>query len=145
MAARLQISWIKGGTDPEMIEETMREVSEIIREAIDSSRSLAVDLNPPALQEGGLIAGIKWLAADIQKKNQFTVHFQSDSRAEPGWEDMRTLLFECVREMLLNSMKHAGVCEARVTLLKTDDNQIQLIVSDEGKGFDPDLLEMQAR
>ena len=65
---------------------------------------------------------------------------RADNRAEPSTEDARLLLFECARELLLNAVKHSGVSQAHVTLLRTNDGLIKLIVRDEGKGFDPDLL-----
>jgi CheY-like chemotaxis protein len=46
------------------------------------------------------------------------------------------LLFESVRELLLNVTKHSGVKEAEVRLAQTEDNRLQVTVSDRGKGFD---------
>jgi CheY-like chemotaxis protein len=115
-------------------------VSVILKEALDASRSLAVDLSPPVLHEAGLIAGLQWLVTDMQKKNQFRVRLLADPNAEPASEETRALLFECVRELLFNAVKHAGTSEARVSLERIGE-QIKLIVSDKGRGFDPELLQ----
>ena len=77
----------------------------------------------------------------MQEKSQFKVHLRLDNQAEPAAEEVRILLFECVRELLFNALKHAGVMEARVTLRRTQDRQVKIIVHDEGNGFDPQLLE----
>jgi signal transduction histidine kinase/ActR/RegA family two-component response regulator len=139
VAARMQVSWMQRGQDVEQMQATAKEVAEILREALDASRSLAVDLSPPVLHEAGLAAGLRWLASDMQKKNQFCVRLLADPTAEPVAEETRSLLFECVRELLFNSIKHAGVSEAHVSLERMT-GQIRVIVSDEGRGFDPQLL-----
>lgn len=139
VAARMQMAWMKGDPDPRR-QSTMQAVDAILKEALDASRSLTVDLSPPVLQEAGLIGGLSWLAARMHDKNHFTVHLSVENNAEPATEEIRFLLFECVRELLFNAIKHAGVVEAHVTLRRSRQGQIQLIVSDAGKGFDPELI-----
>ncbi len=97
-------------------------------------------MSPPVLHDAGLAAALRWLASDLGKKSQFTVHLTLDADAEPACEQTAMLLFDCVREMLLNTIKHAGVTEAAVTLFRTADRFIRVMVSDEGRGFEPDLL-----
>ena len=40
----------------------------ILKEALDASRSLTVELSPPVLHEAGLIGGLNWLAARTLEK-----------------------------------------------------------------------------
>ena len=54
-------------------------------------------------------------------------------------EDVKLLLFESVRELLLNVVKHAGTKAARVHLTKSGD-QLRIMVSDKGRGFDIERL-----
>lgn len=139
VAARMQMGWMRRGIDEERA-ETLNAADDILFEALEASRSLAVDLSPPILHEEGLCGGLRWLVSRMQEMNRFTVHLEADSSAEPDSEDTQLLLFECVRELLLNTIKHAGVSEAEVTLLRPQDDCIELTVSDQGKGFDPDKL-----
>jgi CheY-like chemotaxis protein len=139
VAAKMQISWMKRKDDPEF--QTMAQgVESILHEALEACRSLTVDLSPPVLHEAGLIGGLNWLASRMHDKNQFTVHLQAESKAEPASEDTKFMLFECARELLFNVVKHAGVAQANVTLVRLPDDRIQLIISDQGKGFDPERL-----
>jgi len=48
---------------------------------------------------------------------------------------MRVLLFQAVRELLFNVVKHSGTMEASITLERID-GQGRITVSDSGKGFD---------
>jgi CheY-like chemotaxis protein len=60
---------------------------------------------------------------------------------DPG--GVSTLLFESVRELLFNVLKHAGVRQARVSVSLADDGLIKITVADEGAGFD--IAGLQAR
>ncbi len=139
VAARMQLEWMKSDGSPLRLQGTAQAVDSILREALEASRSLTVELSPPVLHQAGLIGGLNWLAAQMREKNQFTVNLRSDNRAEPDTEETRLLLFECARELLFNVMKHAGVAEAQVALLRAGE-RIRMIISDAGAGFDPDSL-----
>ncbi len=49
----------------------------------------------------------RWLARRMREKNRFTVELDADSEAEPVNEDVRLFLFEAVRELLFNAVKHS--------------------------------------
>lgn len=119
-------------------------IDETLAKAIQITRSLARDLTPPALHEGGLCAGLKWLAAHMYKTNDVTLHLDLEEQAEPDTEHTKILLFESARELVLNAVKHAGVPEVRIMLEKKGDHSLVLAVADEGRGFDPDILENRA-
>jgi signal transduction histidine kinase len=51
-------------------------------------------------------------------------------------EDQVILLFQSVRELLINSSKHAGTSEAMVRMEQRDD-YLQIEVRDDGAGFNP--------
>jgi PAS domain S-box-containing protein len=140
VAARIQLELIKRTSDMEQMHATAQLASDILKETIDASRTLTVELSPPALHHAGLIGGLKWLAANMLEKNQFAVNLNLDKGAEPSSEDMRLLLFECVRELLFNSMKHSGAVEAQVALMQTKNDHIKIVVRDSGNGFDPNQL-----
>ena len=139
VAARMQMGLMQRQGLPERFHAVKLGVDAILQEALDASRSLAVELSPPILHQAGLIAALNWLSSRLQEKNQFMVRLRADNKAEPATEDVRLLLFEAARELLLNAMKHSGVSEADVTLARTD-GYVKMIVSDAGKGFDADLL-----
>ncbi|MFO7957786.1 MAG: MASE3 domain-containing protein [Candidatus Brocadiia bacterium] len=140
VAARMQLGSMKHEDDGDRMRTTAQGVDAILHEALEASRSLTVDLSPPALHRGGLVGGLNWLASRMRERNDFIVNVSSDSRAEPASEEVRFLLFECARELLFNAVKHAGVSEADVSLARTENARIRLVVSDSGKGFNPDEL-----
>ncbi len=140
VAARMQLDWMRHTDRPDRLETALQGTDGILTEALQASRDLTMDLSPPILHEAGLVGGLNWLAGRMRQQHQLTVHLQASSQAEPASEDLRFLLFECARELLFNVTKHAGVDEARVTLSRTGDDRVQLVVADAGRGFDPDRL-----
>jgi CheY-like chemotaxis protein len=54
------------------------------------------------------------------------------------------MLFECVRELILNVIKHADVREVHLNVRRTEDNNIKLVTRDGGKGFDLSLIEKRS-
>jgi len=140
--AKLQLEWIKyDAKADERTRKAAQDAENTLKEALSSSRSLTVELSPPILHESGLAAGLTWLGDRMLEKNQFRVRLRLDNEAEPAAEEVKILLFECVRELLFNALKHSGVMEAHVTLMRCKERQVRIIVRDEGNGFDPQLLD----
>ncbi|MEW6753420.1 MAG: response regulator [Candidatus Latescibacterota bacterium] len=82
-------------------------------------------------------AGLEWLGRWMQEKHGLAVELEADPQADPAREDVRVLLFEAVRELLFNVVKHAGVARARVRLARAEGDQLELTISDQGRGFSP--------
>ena len=73
----------------------------------------------------------------MKQKHDLAVKIQADEDAVPESEDIRILLFQSVRELLFNAVKHAKVKKARVQLRRLGDH-VEVTVSDNGSGFDPE-------
>lgn len=115
------------------------EVNQLIKESINVSRSLTVELSPTILHEAGLAAGLEWLARLMKEKHGLEVELTIKENAATEREDIRIHLFESVRELLFNVVKHAGVAKAKACL-SNRDGRIEIAVSDEGVGFNPEQL-----
>lgn len=122
------------------IASQVQQAIDLIDEAIAASRDLTIQLSPPILHDAGLTAGIEWLIRSKRQKYGMEVHFQVLGDPMPEREDVRLFVFESVRELLFNAVKHAGVNEAYVTLSFEEPGRLQVTVCDEGLGFDPDTL-----
>ncbi len=134
VAAKFRIA-ILGRSEEETVKQGSQEVEELIDESIGTSRSLTAELSPPILNEAGLKAGLEWLAKRMADKQGLLVELQiSDDGELP--QDIKVLLFESVRELLFNVVKHAQTRVATVGVQRIGP-QLQVIVSDQGIGFDP--------
>jgi PAS domain S-box-containing protein len=121
----------------------LHKLDALVEDALKTSRDLVVDLSPPILHKGTMSQVLFWLAEWVHDKHGLRVTVDADERANPQSEEIRTLLFQAVRELLLNTVKHAGTKSAMVQLRNLDEKQVQVIVRDEGAGFDPQARKEQ--
>jgi PAS domain S-box-containing protein len=133
VAAKLQLS---GLNDP----VAGREIESLLADAIAVSRTLAAELSPPILHDSGLPAGLEWLARWTTEKYGLRVKLESYIETAVLADDVKILLFECVRELLLNAKKHSGTGSVRVEVAEGPENTLQIVVRDSGRGFDPSRL-----
>jgi len=113
----------------------------LLEETLESSRTLAVDLSPPVLNEG-LAFALEWLGGVWMKdKHDLEVKLNLDHSLDAEGEELRALVFMSVREILFNVVKHAEVKEAFVDLYLEDPKHVNVKVRDHGRGFDLALLE----
>jgi len=110
-------------------------VQQGLKESIEATRSLSVDLFPPVLRNERLPDALEWIADWARRKFGVTVMIDADPTADPESLDTRILLFESVRELVFNAVKHSGVKRVQVDLSLEPGDRVQLIVSDEGAGF----------
>ncbi|MHC4254113.1 MAG: PAS domain-containing sensor histidine kinase, partial [Planctomycetota bacterium] len=114
---------------------SLNEVLKLISEAIDQTRSLTVELSPPVLYELGFEAALEWLVKNAREQYGLSVQFEDDGQDKPVSEDIRVMLFQGVRELLVNVAKHAQAKKVKVSVQKAAD-EIRVEVEDDGKGFD---------
>ena len=110
------------------------EVTQIIKSTIQDVRSVMVDLSPPVLHELGFEAALEWLAEQFHERNGIPCTYANDAFPKPLDEDVRILLFQSVRELLVNIIKHAKASKAKISVLRQDEN-IHVVVEDNGVGF----------
>jgi signal transduction histidine kinase len=115
--------------------ESMDGISALIDQMDEDIRSLTFELSPPVLYELGLEAAVEWLAEQFQAKHHLRIEVADDRRPKPLDEDVRTLIFRAVRELLINVVKHARVRMARISLRREGDF-LHAEVADDGVGFD---------
>ena len=107
--------------------------TELIDRAIDVTRSLTVELSPPALKSEDVSATIEWLALRMEEMHDLQVDVTSTAIRMSS--EQRTFVYVIARELLFNVVKHARTDRARVHVDR-EDNHLVLLVEDEGIGFD---------
>jgi signal transduction histidine kinase/ActR/RegA family two-component response regulator len=120
--------------------EALGRAGQLVDEALTSSRGLSQELRPPVLYEDGLLPAVRWLAAEMQQTHDLEVTVEAGSFDKSIDEGVRAMLFQNVRELLLNVVKHAGVARAQVVFSESD-GWLEISIVDRGKGFDPNTAE----
>ncbi|HNG00773.1 MAG TPA: response regulator, partial [Nitrospira sp.] len=112
----------------------VKELDDMLDEALTYTRSLVAQLSPPVLREFGLVVAIKWLAEQM-RRHEMTVTVQCEADLAPLREDQAVLIFQSARELLINVSKHAKTSQASISVWIEND-MLHLCVGDEGVGFD---------
>lgn len=113
----------------------IHETDDALSDALKYTRTLVTELSPLVLRDHGLCAGLKWLGEYMKKHDLAVVVTVPEGADAKLREDQAVLLFQSVRELLINSSKHAGTHEAWVTIEKKDSH-LAIEVTDKGAGFD---------
>jgi PAS domain S-box-containing protein len=132
-AAEMQLHFLRD--DLVLQKDGLAELSEMIGTAIHLTRTLTVELSPPVLKGEGLRETLEWLARHMGKVYGLQVTVEASVHTETASQEQRVLLFQSVRELLFNVVKHAGVREAAITL-REEEKGITITVSEHGRGFD---------
>jgi PAS domain S-box-containing protein len=137
VAARLRLETVRGRKDSSPLDQDLQRVQQLINESNDLARGLSHEISPAVLHEFGLVAGLQWLGRWMREKHGFSVRVAAPVPVGPLAADVQVLLFQSVRELLFNAVKHSEVKRASVRLSPIEGGWLEIQVSDKGKGFDP--------
>ena len=131
---------IKHSTFAEPGDGPLRDLDDILQQALTYTRTMIAELSPPGLHEAGFPAALRWLAERMQRHG-LSVEVHSNCEQLPLPEDRAVFLLQSVRELLYNVLKHAGVDCATVSLHVGAKGDLSLAVEDRGRGLDSDALQ----
>jgi PAS domain S-box-containing protein len=114
------------------------EMCELIEHSIDEARSIALRLRPGILDDLGLPAAIDWLVNDFKKRSGVVCTVKTDAIPDIG-NTASTAIYRITQEALTNIARHAGADHVDVQLTYSVE-RLQLTISDDGCGFDMQLL-----
>ena len=137
VGARMNLGIVGGQTRNANIRKDLKQVDDVIGEALETARTLTAELSPAVLYRSGLPAALSWLGRWYHEKHAITVQVEADQDVAVQPEEIRITLYRCVSELLFNVVKHAHTKIAGVRLGTTADGRTQIVVSDSGVGFDP--------
>lgn len=121
-------------TDPDG-RQALQELKTLLDTAMEESRSLTFELSPPMLHQLGLAAALQWLGEQITRRHGINVKIEDHLPAPLlGPEEVTALLFQSVRELLNNTVKHASATEVVVSIAQRQ-NCACIAVRDDGAGF----------
>jgi PAS domain S-box-containing protein len=138
-AIKTQLAFIINDSDqdktPASVREELKQIQRWLSDAIGITRSLSIDLSPIILQGEGLVEAVLWLASQMKERHGLIVQMEAKDNLNNLDNHMRMLLFQTIRELFFNVVKHAGTSHATITLEQVDQ-RARVTISDTGKGFD---------
>jgi len=133
--AKIKLGALRASTAPLGFDAEVDAIRDLVEQSIQDTRSLIFDLCPPFLYELGFEKALEWLLEDIQEQYGIATHFECDGKPCQLDDDLRILLYQSVRELFINIVKHAQAEHARLSV-QSDTAGLNLCVEDDGRGFD---------
>ena len=124
-------------TDPEQASQQLLELKNLNAQALQELRDLISDLRPSILDDMGLVPAIQAQVKEFEARTGVDAGFMTDGPRRRLPSEIETVIFRIAQESLTNVAKHAEAEHALVRLI-FDDQTVQLIVTDDGHGFDPE-------
>jgi signal transduction histidine kinase len=135
-AMTLTLDAADGSHGPQATAQRVGSARRMAETALAEVRHLAHRMRPARLEERGLTAAIRDLAG--QSGFPVRVHVDPQLDPTPSLEPTQTVgVYRIVQEALANAARHSGAAVAHVSL-GLNDRHLLVVVSDEGRGFDPD-------
>jgi PAS domain S-box-containing protein len=107
----------------------------VLQEAMNLTRTLSHDLSPPLLEHAELDGLLEWVAHQKRIKHGLEVDVKIVGSVSLPDSSLRILVYQVLRELLFNVVKHSGVKCARVTA-EQGEGVVRICIEDDGTGFD---------
>jgi PAS domain S-box-containing protein len=121
------------------IQDRLDESLALVEQTAECIRDVMANLRPPVLDDYGLVAALRWYAAQFASWAGLNVTVQGEEYDPRLAAPVETALFRIAQEALTNVAKHAQATEVLLTVA-LKDGIARLIVADDGSGFEPVAL-----
>ncbi|UCE17274.1 MAG: PAS domain S-box protein [Gemmatimonadota bacterium] len=138
--AKVKLGALRKTVDGAEIQTSLEEIQDLIDQTIHQTRTLTFNLSPPILYELGFEPAVEWLKDQIEERHGIQISFEDDMQPKLLNDDIRVVLFQAVRELLINVVKHARAQHVKISIQK-ERGAIRVDVLDDGIGFDMSVME----
>jgi two-component system CheB/CheR fusion protein len=141
-AVEMNLQLVEDTALPDDDAEVLASARGTLKQALETSRTLAADLTAPEVEGTNLHATLERLAERMQDAYDLAVSVGGPAPLEMADRGLHELVYRLTRELLFNVVKHADVDAARVEARYVNAH-LHVAVADEGAGFDPEVLEAE--
>lgn len=136
----LQLEYISklATRDPARAKDEMETIQKDLRLAVGEVRRFMYDLRPPALAQQGVGTAVESHCQRLAHRfgMDITISWESTAILPPSHD---TAVFRIIQEALQNVVKHAQATRVAVQAVESGE-QLEITVSDNGQGFEPDRV-----
>jgi signal transduction histidine kinase len=138
----LGLKAIGGAKSKEDAVRAEADVRELVVQALQDVRALAVELRPSALDDFGLGPAVERLAHTFAERSgiETTVETHLEARLPP---EIETTLYRVVQEALSNVVKHSAARHVSIVVAQRGA-RVAATIDDDGQGFDETLVRADA-
>lgn len=134
-AVKINLQTLQHSPDKNKIASSVQDSISIVEVALQQVRSLSLDLRPSLLDDLGLVAALRWYVDRQSQRGKITGELIVEPLEIKLLPNLETTCFRIVQEALTNIVRHAKAQKVTVEL-RQQETQLQLIIRDDGIGFD---------
>lgn len=113
----------------------------IIQQSLDEVRRIGMNLRPALLDDLGLLPTIGWFVRDYQKTYPgIRVEKQTEIEESQVPDPLKAVIYRILQEAMNNIAKHSKANHVGISLMRKKDDRIELVIGDNGIGFDMESI-----
>lgn len=142
-AAKMILDGVLAKDKSPAMQQASADASKLVDRAIQQVRSISHLLHPPLLDEVGLISALRWFLEGLTQRSGIEIQLEVQPKNLGRLKsELETAIFRIVQEALTNMFRHSGARHGRVGVI-ADNGSIRLTVTDDGKGIEPEILQLR--
>jgi signal transduction histidine kinase len=123
----------------QLIKQNDTTLLQSVSDTLEEVRNISKDLYPNQLEKYGLVAAIEALAEKAQESSSMFVSHDLSGFSSNISQEKQINYYRILQECVSNALKHSGATAMRITATSIND-ALELVVQDNGKGFDTNAL-----
>ena len=143
-AGNINLQSARKTKDRRAMTRKLDETSAILEQILGQVRQISFDIRPPVLDDLGLAPAMRWMVDDTAARAGLTAEFFADPNLKRGDLESETACYRVGLEAVANVVRHAQARKIWMEL-RNVDNALQLLVRDDGIGFDAADAEKRVR
>jgi signal transduction histidine kinase/HAMP domain-containing protein len=125
--------------------ELLEALIPVVQQASEEVRQIHTNLRPSLLDDLGIMSTISWFCRELEKVySGIKIEKEMDMEEKEVPEPLKIVIFRVLQEALNNVVKHSKAALVRV-FLKGRNGKLELVVEDNGQGFDVERRSSEKR
>jgi CheY-like chemotaxis protein len=138
-----KLNQMREGISPS--EGKLEDIISAVQNCNEETRKIMNNLRPGMLDDLGLLPTLNWYCREFQKNNPYLtiqkeIHLSEEDLPDP----LKIVVYRVIQEALNNVVKHSRAEAVWVSLMK-ENNQIKMVIRDNGQGFDLEKAVVEKR
>jgi signal transduction histidine kinase len=126
--------------NPEKLGSELERAEELARQGLKEAREAVSQIRVNAVRDLGLGAALAGAANRFAERTGLQVRFAADPLSASFADARAETMFRIAEEALRNIDRHAEASQVEVSLKDLPDGTVELLIADNGVGFDPSAL-----
>jgi len=120
--------------------QTIHHLEKTADATLDELRAMIMELKPASQGERNLLQAIRIHCEIFAKRQQIELDLDlNETTALTPSQEM--MVYRLIQEALANIQRHAEASQVKITCERMDPKRLCLIIADNGKGFNPELIQ----